>query len=116
MAEPHHWMYTNDSGDAGGRVDFWPNGDRVKLCDQQSDGARVRLRVENVSKGGKREYDLEASGKDDCSSSDPSEQPGNLAEGDCFRFEIRLFNNGTEVDGSYDGAQWRNYNDSNTEC
>ncbi|MGI5350400.1 hypothetical protein ACQEU8_19805 [Streptomyces sp. CA-250714] len=117
-AEPHHWMYTNDSGANGARVDFWPRGDEVKLCDKQSDGARADLKIWNVTKDPDQvEYDLQASGDEVCATrGEVLEQPFNLAEGDCFRFRIRLLNNGNEVDGSRDIAQWRNHNNSTENC
>jgi hypothetical protein len=37
VSGPHYWMYTDD-GNPGGKIDFWPNGDIVRLCDTQADG------------------------------------------------------------------------------
>lgn len=117
-AEPHHWMYTNDSGPNGAKVDFWPRGDQVRLCDHQSDGARADLVIWNVTKDpDQKEYPLQASGHGVCSTrAAVLGQPFNLAEGHCFRFRIRLLNNGNEVAGSRDVAQWRNYNNSKENC
>lgn len=114
----HHWMYTNDAGDKGGRVDFWPIMDEVKFCDTQADGARVELKVWNVSKDpDQKEYTRSIGGKGECFVRFGEEgQPYNLEENACIRFRIRLVKNGREVDGSQDSAQWRNYNDANAKC
>ncbi|MFF3558245.1 hypothetical protein ACFYXL_33080 [Streptomyces tsukubensis] len=116
-AEPHHWMYTNDRSDKGGRVDFWPQGDKVRLCDTQSDGAHVDLVVVNVTKDpNQKEYGLEIGGAGCCQEVDSSNAGANLAEGDCFKFVIRLIKDGREVVPSEDKAQWRNYNNSERNC
>ena len=114
---PHHWMYTDDDN-PGGRVDFWPQGDIVRISDTQDDGAAVEVTVRNETKDPdkgeyKRMFEGAGWGKEYRAS---MEQPYNLAEGHCFWFRIRLIKNGEVVSGSKDTAQWRNYNNTDKEC
>ncbi|MCE7002392.1 hypothetical protein LWC34_06035 [Kibdelosporangium philippinense] len=112
---PHHWMYTEDDN-PGGKVDFWPNGDIVQLCDQQADGARAELHVYDATAGGLVMH-LEAVGDGVCVSRRASDGGRyDLAENHCFRFNIQLRNNGTVVNPSFDQAHWRNYNDAKANC
>ncbi|MFG3691730.1 hypothetical protein [Micromonospora sp. NPDC047740] len=116
LADPHYWMYTDDDN-PGGRVDFWPNGDIVQLCDLQADGARAELNIYDATAGGVFKYHLEASGNGSCSTGRASlGAPFDLAEGHCFRFNISLTDNGQVVNPSFDQAHWRNYNDATANC
>jgi hypothetical protein len=115
---PRFEMLTDD-GDPGGKVEFWPVGDVVSVLDEQSDGKGVEIDVWNVTRDpDTKEYGFtntagEGIGEMVWASLDPRY---NLAEGDCFRFRIRLVDNGEVVSGSTDNAQWRNYNDTKQEC
>lgn len=114
---PHYWMYTDDGGTAGGRVDFWTNGDIVQVCDRDNDGARVHLRVFDVTAGSVLKYELQASGSGVCDTVDAADGGRyNLPENHCFRFDIYLLNNNVEVGGSRDDARWRNYPDATANC
>jgi hypothetical protein len=114
---PHHWMHT-DRFENGGRLDFWPVNDHVKICDEVADGRGVGYVVWNQSKDPDvKEYsDVITRGAGECNNHDADHQPGNLAEGDCFSFAIWLTDNGEVVGDTRDEAYWRNYNDATVEC
>ncbi|MFD0904607.1 hypothetical protein [Actinomadura sediminis] len=114
---PHHWMYTNDDR-SGGKVDFWPQGDIVRISDLQDEGAAVEVTIRNVTKDPdakeyKRTFEGAGWGKEFRASMG---QPYNMAEKHCFWFRIRLVKNGSVIAGSKDTAQWRNYNNTKKEC
>lgn len=114
-------MHTDDDN-PGGVVQFVPEGDLAVLLDLQDDGKDVQLDVWNATRDpNSYEYRLRTRGG--ITSSDEGRasmgQPWNLAEGDCFRFRIRLVEPGTAEDvvpGSTDYAQWRNVNGAVEEC
>lgn len=111
---PHYWMYTDELNPfgKGGRVDFWPVGDIVQVCDRIADGTGVTVEVGDNT-GGFFKYDLEASGAGVCKTARARDGSwANLAEGHCLRFTIYLWNNTS----SRDQAQWRNYNDAKVNC
>ena len=116
-AGPHHWMYTNDDN-PGGRVDFWPDGDIVKVCDLQADGHRVTVQVSRWYPGDYHsDYRVEAVGNGDCTTVRASMgQPWNLLEGACMHFDIRLFDNGYLNFDSPDEAAWWNDNNDKGNC
>ncbi|MFV2176721.1 hypothetical protein ACFHW2_18255 [Actinomadura sp. LOL_016] len=114
---PHHWMHTDDDN-PGGRVDFWPQGDIIRISDTQDDGAKVEVTIRNETKDpDKREYKRSFEGAGwGIEYRASMGQPYNFAEGHCFRVRIRLIKNGEVVSGSKDNAQWRNYNNTTKEC
>jgi len=110
---PHHWMYTDDSG-SGGRVDFWPDGDIVQLCDKASDGARAEV---DVYDNGGYLYHLEAAGNGVCGTRRASDGGKyDLAENHCFTFVIYLTDGGVVIPASRDVAQWVNDNNDSKSC
>lgn len=114
---PHHSMRTDDDN-PGGEVDFWPDGDIVRISDLQDDGATVQVTVRNETKDPDvgeytRTFQGAGFGVEYRASMG---QPYNLAEKHCFWFRIRLIKNGQVVSGSTDTAQWRNYNNTDKEC
>jgi hypothetical protein len=116
--EPRFEMLTDD-GDPGGKVVFQPVGDVVSVVDEQADGKGVEIDVWNVTRNpDTHEYGfVNTAGNGIGDTVWGSLAPRyNLAEGACFRFRIRLVDNGEVVPGSTDNAQWRNYNDTQQEC
>ncbi|MFC4005233.1 hypothetical protein ACFS2C_26490 [Prauserella oleivorans] len=114
---PNRTMYTDD-GNPGGWVYFQTVGDLVQLGDRQEDGAGVELDIWNVTNDPDTyEYGMYAGNGDDTYIyADASMgQPWNMAEGACFRFRIRLVDNGRVIPGSTDTAQWRNVNTDGTD-
>lgn len=115
---PRYEMRTDD-GDPGGKVEFWTVSDIVRVTDTQADGKGVEVVVWNVTKDpNKREYRLLNDGGEGYPewAFGSVGQPWNLAEGSCFRFMIRLVDDGKPIPDSTDFAQWRNYNDAEQEC
>lgn len=115
---PRYEMRTDD-GSPGGKVEFWPVGDVVRVTDTQADGKGVEVEVTNVTKDpNKFEYPLLNTGGEGYEEYAFGNvgQPWNLAEGDCFLFMIRLVDNGKPILDSTDYAHWRNYNDTKQEC
>ncbi|OLT31855.1 hypothetical protein BJF79_08660 [Actinomadura sp. CNU-125] len=110
-------MYTEDDN-PGGKVDFWPQGDIVRVSDRQDDGAAVEVTVRNETKDpDKHEYKERFQGAGFGKEFRASMgQPWNLAEGHCFWFRIRLIKNGEVISDTKDTAQWRNYNNRKKEC
>ncbi|MDH6628703.1 hypothetical protein M2271_006536 [Streptomyces sp. LBL] len=112
-------MYANEFSTVGkgGRVDFWPVGDVVELCDGLRDGRSAKLGVFDQT-GFFTKYEIEAScyGK----YTKVSALRGsylNLAENHCFKFEMYLLDgDGDIVPGSEDDACWRNRNDAKVNC
>lgn len=113
-AVPHHWMWTD--GSDGGKVDFWPGGDLVRLCDTDGDGYRAVLNVRNWTKD-RFEYEIEAIGDGNCTIVKASMgQPWNMAEGDCFQFHIFLYDAGFGHMKGDDSGHWRNDNNDKRWC
>ncbi|MGV2919614.1 hypothetical protein [Streptomyces alfalfae] len=111
---PNFHMYTDD-GAHGGYVEFYPRGDYVGLTDRTGDGRSVEIDVWNETKDpDKYEFGfVERRGDNHTTYSDASMgQPYNMAERHCFKFRIRLVDNGSVVPGTTDYAQWRNYNEN----
>jgi hypothetical protein len=80
-------MYTDMFN--GGRIDFWPVGDRVRVCDTEADGMSVKHSVFNRTKDPDvREYfGAITLGAGHCWEHFADfGQPDNLAEGDCSGF------------------------------
>lgn len=100
---------------SGGRVDFWPKGDRVEVCDSSPDGRTV---LATVADGHGNIYDIDAKKFGDCRECDASSGPHtNLRENAGITVQIRLIDSrGRTVPGSYDRAGWRNYNDAEADC
>jgi hypothetical protein len=117
-AYPFFAMETNDGGQQGGVVYFEPVSDEVSIHDRQSDGKYVELDVWNVTHDpNTKEYRLSTKGDNSANVDASMGQPWNMAEGDCFRFRIRLVSsNGDIVPGSADFAQWRNNNNTEQQC
>lgn len=110
-----YFMSTNDSGMAGGGAVFTADGDHVRLCDTQADGAYMRLQVFNVTKDpNQHECTIKSAPQDstnECFAVNASMgQPWNRAEKHCFHLRIWLVRNGKYVDGSENNAWWRNCN------
>ncbi|WP_328418159.1 hypothetical protein OG470_31380 [Micromonospora sp. NBC_00389] len=109
---PHYWMYTND-GNPGGRVDFWPDGDIVQVCDVQADGAHVNVVLHDIFTGAG--YSVQASGNGNCTTRRAS-QGGSYdlnersSSRGCYLFNIRLWDDIHYVSGSEDKAAWWNDN------
>lgn len=116
IAADWHYIYTADEGDTGGQASIQFDGDKVKIWDRQDDGKDVQLDVWNVSNDpDTHEYRLRTeTGYGGTGSVDAGDgQPWNLAEGDCFRFRIRLVEPETKDDvvpGSTYSEQVRNHN------
>lgn len=120
-AEEIHFNMKTDDGNPGGSAHFWPDGDRLTVCDiQHDDDAYVQFSVINVTKDPDVfEYRVEDGGDADCGSHSGWEgQPYQLAEGDCFEFHVWLERSSDHamIPGSADSAQWRNYNHAKREC
>lgn len=113
-AGPHYWMYTND-GTPGGRVDFWPDGDIIQVCDIQADGAHVNMVVTHIFTGAG--FSIQASGNGNCTTRRASQGGAydlverGVGKG-CYRFNIRLWDDIHYVQGSEDKAAW--WNDNST--
>ena len=115
---PHYWMYTNDNfSPHGGKVDFYSDGDHVKLCDTRADGRRVHLLVQDADNRYTVLYYLEASGNGVCDAAHASDGGShNLPEGHCIYFDIWLTDSGVYILGSEDTAQWANDNEFKYNC
>jgi len=116
LSGPHYWMYSDDSN-SGGRVDFWSDGDHVKLCDVRADGRTAQLKVADATTGYNILYTLTASGNGVCDAAHASQGGArNLPEGHCIWFQIYLTDSSTYVSGSADTAQWANDNEFAFNC
>lgn len=107
---PHHWMYSDDDN-PGGRLDFWPAQDKMRVCDLQKDGYSAQAEIGHE---GRLLYRLKGTGKGDCQTFDKSDK--DLREGECFDVTIGLYKNGRLLDQSWDWAIWRNDNDEKINC
>ncbi|EIV92240.1 hypothetical protein [Frankia sp. QA3] len=108
FAATTYTMHTND-GDPGGRVTFQPDGDVVTLCDIESDGWAVYLKVTDKT-AGKDEYHYTIGGNGNCQTFRKSlGEPYDLDEGHVIHFKICLDKDGR--DPSYcDTSDWANAN------
>jgi hypothetical protein len=115
IAGPHYWMYTNDDN-PGGRIDFWPDGDIVELCDIQADGYSVHAAIGPNSGSGFVGYNLSVGGNGKCVIARAS-QGGtrDLPEEACIAFFIFL-NKGGGFPQFMDSAAWINDNDIKANC
>lgn len=101
---------------SGGWLQFWPNGDSVKVCDTKADGKRAVVYVTNWTK--KRfEYKIEAVGKSDCRLVGARNgQPYELAENHCFQFVLELYDKDHGRFSERKQAFWKNTNKSIKKC
>jgi hypothetical protein len=111
-------MYTDDN-DSGGRVEFWPYGDIVKVCDIEADGAHVHVVLYDIEtyKG----YDVVASGNGNCTTRRASmgskyDLPERSSSSGCIWFDIRLWDGNVSIPDSTDTAAWWNDNDTKDNC
>ncbi|WFB11318.1 hypothetical protein LRS74_32990 [Streptomyces sp. LX-29] len=110
---PHYTLFTSDDN-PGGAVEFFTDGDMVRLTDTQADGKDVEVDVWDVTpepdvykfgfynRHGHREQPVVSEASDGA--------PYDLAEGHCIKFRIRLVNDGssTVVPGSTNWGRFRN--------
>jgi hypothetical protein len=115
IAGPHYWMYTDDDN-PGGRIDFWPNGDVVELCDTQADGYSVHADLGPNSGSGFVGYSLSVGGNGKCVIARAS-QGGtrDLPEEACIAVFIFLNKSGGSPQFT-DSAAWINDNDVKANC
>jgi hypothetical protein len=115
IAGPHYWMYTDDDN-PGGRIDFWPNGDVVELCDIQADGYAAYASLGPNSGSGWVGYSLSVGGNGKCVIHRAS-QGGHydLPEEACVAVFIFLDKNGGFPQFT-DSAAWINDNDVKANC
>jgi hypothetical protein len=115
IAGPHYWMYTDDDN-PGGRIDFWPNGDVVELCDTQADGYAAYASVGPNSGSGWVGYNLSVGGNGKCVIHRAS-QGGHydLPEEACIAVFVFLDKNGGTPQFT-DSAAWINDNDVKANC
>ncbi|MEJ3746721.1 hypothetical protein WEI85_25965 [Actinomycetes bacterium KLBMP 9797] len=108
QAATKYTMHTDDT-DPGGRVEFWPNGDVVKLCDIEADGWGVGLTV--LVLDGWENYDLEVGGNGNCKERRASMGAAyDMVEGGTVEFYIYLYKTG-ECSVCYDDlSSWKNIN------
>lgn len=113
ISGPHYWMYTDDDN-PGGRIDFWPNGDVVELCDIQADGYGVYADVNAYTSSA---YELSVGGNGKCVVARAS-QGGvrDLREEACITFVIFLDKSSTGMPAFVDSAAWLNDNDIKANC
>ena len=107
-AATKYTMHTDDT-DPGGRVEFWPNGDIVRLCDIEADGWGVGLTV--LVQDGWDSYDLSVGGNGTCKEVRASTAAKyDMVEGSGVEFYIYLYKSG-ECSVCYaDQSIWENIN------
>jgi hypothetical protein len=115
---PHFSMSSKD-GNPGGRVDFWPYGDVVQVCDTQADGTSVHVVIDDIDtfKG----YELTAAGDGNCVTHKASQGgaydlPERGASQGCLHFDIRLWRGDVTVWNSVNDAYWWNDNSGAHDC
>jgi len=120
---PEHHMWTNESvpigASKGGKVEFWPYGDHIYVCDKRADGRHVFAAVYqwDSGRGWTQLFNLTASGNGVCKASHGSMgSVHDLRENGCFLFSIELRDGDNYVQGSYDEAQWANDNERAFNC
>jgi hypothetical protein len=107
ISGPHYQMHTDDDN-PGGRIDFWPNGDVVTLCDVQADGKDITALYFWGDVYHYREIKMSARGGNGTCTVSRVDIP----EGDCVGFYVGLSPGPTFTDY----AQWLNDNDIKTTC
>ncbi|MEU4211062.1 hypothetical protein AB0F13_13880 [Streptomyces sp. NPDC026206] len=114
-ASPHYTLHTSDAN-PGGAVEFFTDGDMVRLTDVQADGKDVQVDVWDVTpepdvyKFGF--YNRNGDRGQPVVSDAGMGAPYDLAEGHCIKFRVRLVNDGssTVVSGSTNWGRFRNTN------
>lgn len=108
QAATKYTMHTDDS-DPGGRVEFWPNGDIVRLCDIEADGWGVELTVLVLADW--EVYHLSVGGNGNCKEVRASTGPlYDMVEGSTVEFYINLYKTGVCSTCHEDFSSWRNDN------
>jgi len=107
-AATKYTMHTDDT-DPGGRVEFWPDGDIVRLCDIEADGWGVGLTVLVLDDW--ENYSLSVGGNGNCKEVRASTGAGyDMVEGSTVEFYIYLYKSGVCSVCYDDSSSWQNIN------